>query len=620
MRIGIGLGIGGPGGPGPAAAAATAVPPTLALTLSPAAPVAGDLVTLTGLAGGTPAPTEFSALSVTIAGTAVGLAGSGLVRTFIARAGALEVTASVTTGEGTASASLSAQVAAGTVLASVAGFGSSTMEGDGASSAAAAALALIGGAVGAATVRNKGIGGTVLQNSADSSGAARSQNGRDRFAADLLGANLSDRLFILYGANDLRYTAAPATFNLAGFATDMREVLNGLLTGGYSRDRIAIGSPNWYPDTTYSVGSDGFTGSNRTIHEAYVAECAAIAAEYGLLYADVYAALRDGGGTALMSADGLHCNDAGHQVVARAFLAAVAANNRAVPGTGTATGGAAAMTLAWTAAAGATGYEVEYGVSGSYAYGNRQTVTGTTATVTALAAGSYMARLRAVFAGGTGPWAFWSGAVTVLAAGVTDTITGADSFVSDTAGTALSALSADTGAWVMHPSNTGDAVVATGGALRGPSTTSKFCIGLLDAEALTAAGVFVEMDFLIRSNNAQLTSYAVARCATASLTFLAAGYNGSAWRILKYVAGTATVLGSYSLTETAGTTPLMRLEVRPGEQRLYRNGTLLVTTTAADADLGTPGEGLGIRIASGSTAWSGTTGPQVTAVRVGRMA
>ena len=317
MQIALGLGLGLAFAPSDGAEAPA---PTLVLSLSPAAPAAGDLVTLTGSVSGDPAPTGFSTVTVSIGGAAVLLTGSGLSRRFLARGGALAVSASVSTAAGSASDSLSVDVAAGVTVASVVGFGSSSMAGSGATSTAWRALNLIATAMGATTIRNQGINGTVLQNSPDASGSPRANNGRDRFVAALLGGNRSDRACLLYGANDLRYTGAPDTFNLDGFRTDMAEVVSGLRAGGYAREEIVVGSPNWYPDATYSVGSAGFTGSNRMVHEAYVNACSEIAAEYGLAYADVYGKMRDLGGTALMSADGLHCNDAGHQVIAHALL------------------------------------------------------------------------------------------------------------------------------------------------------------------------------------------------------------------------------------------------------------------------------------------------------------
>jgi lysophospholipase L1-like esterase len=619
MRIGIGMGL------APAMVGGDLPPPvagpTLALVLTPASPAAGDLVTLQGLVSGTPLPTGFASLSVTIAGTAVTLAGTGLQRTFVARGGALSVSASVTTVEGTASTTLSASIPAGLSVASVAGFGSSTMEGDAATTTAARALNLAAAALGAGTIRNQGLGGTVLQNSPDASGAPRANNGRDRFVGALLGANQSGRLFILYGANDLRYTGAPATFNLAGFSNDLREVLNGLLTGGYARDQIVLASPNWYPDATYSVGSTGFTGSNRTIHEAHVNACSQIAAEYGVAYADVYGRMRDLGGPALMSADGLHANDAGHQVIAHAFLTAAVQNPRAavVPGAA-ASPVAESLSLDWAAVPGATGYEVEAGVAGSHAFALSATPATPGHVFTGLAPGSYLARVRAIFADGPGPWAFWTVPVAVAGVGVPGrVVTGDVVFAGQVAGTLLADVPAVSGVWARHVLSTGQAAItADGTALRGPGSTSQFIVATLDDEPLET-GVFVEMDFLIRSNSAQLTTYAVARASASSLTFLAAGYNGSAWRILKYVNGAVTVLGSYAQTEAIGSTPQMRFEVGPGEQRIYRNDVLVLTANEPDTGLGALGEGLGLRLGAGSTAWTSTNGGQLTGVRVGRL-
>ncbi len=199
------------------------------------------------------------------------------------------------------------------------------------------------------------------------------------------------------------------------------------------------------------------------------------------------------------------------------------------------------------------------------------------------------------------------------------TVTGSDGFAGQGAGTLIEALAADQGTWARHPLSTGQAAIDAGGAaLRGPGTTNQFCVATLDAEPL-GLGVFVELDVLVRTNNAQLTTYAVARASATTLTFLAAGYNGAAWRILKYVNGTPTVLGSAALVESVGATPTMRFEVEAGVQRLYRNEVLLVTTTEPDAGLGLTGEGLGLRIGAGTTAWTSANGAPLTAIRVGRI-
>jgi lysophospholipase L1-like esterase len=602
------------------------VAPTVTLSFAPASPKAGDMVIVTAAVTGNPLPTALDSIAVTLDGVSQALNSTGSVgltafqRRFFARAtGSISATATVSNSEGTASDTKGAVITAPLQVASVSGFGSSSMEGDAATTTAKQAINLAQVMHGAATLRNKGIAGTVLQNSPDAGGSARASNGRDRFAADLLGANQSERLIILYGANDLRYTGAPATFNLANFITDLREILNGLLTGGYSRDQIVLCSPNWYPDTTYDIGSAGFTGSNRTIHEQYVQACADIAAEYGVAYGDLYAKMRDLGQLLLMSADGLHCNDLGHEVIAHAFMTAAATNALAIPIVGGGSMSAPSeLSLDWAAASGATGYTVQIGGAGTYRFDAGALSTASLAAVFAgLPDGTYLARIRAEFGSASGPWTFWPAGIAITS-GVGRTVTGADDFTGDPGTTLLTALTADVGTWVKHPLSTGDAATINGGgALRGPSSTSKFHVAIIDDEPLGADGVYVELDYVIRSNSAQLTAYAVARCDASSLTFIAAGYNGSLWRILKYVAGAATVLGSYSLVETIGATPVIRLEVENGAQRLYRDDVLLVSTAEPDAGMGSLGEGLGLRIGAGTTSWTSTTGPQVTAIRVG---
>lgn len=176
-------------------------------------------------------------------------------------------------------------------------------------------------------VVNKGISGTVMQNRADSGGSPRANNGRSRYVADLLGTNARSHVFILYGLNDLRYTGAPGSMNYANFISDYAEVVRGLLAAGISD--ITLMSPCWIPNGGYASGSAGFTGSNRTIHEQYVAGIYNLAFVLGVKYAPVYEYMRDNGGASLVDTDLIHPTNAGHAIMATAALAA------AVPSTGT---------------------------------------------------------------------------------------------------------------------------------------------------------------------------------------------------------------------------------------------------------------------------------------------
>lgn len=169
---------------------------------------------------------------------------------------------------------------------------------------------------------NQGASGTVLQNSNNSGGTPFPNNGRDRYVADLTGVNKRDRVYILYGLNDLRYTAAPATMNLANYINDYQEIITGLLGAGYTVNDIYLGSPPYITTAGYSTGSAGFTGSNATIHQAYVDAVRQLAVTNNVYYSDVYQAMKNNGGDSLIDADQIHPNDAGMQVIYQSFLSA----------------------------------------------------------------------------------------------------------------------------------------------------------------------------------------------------------------------------------------------------------------------------------------------------------
>ncbi|MGO7089511.1 SGNH/GDSL hydrolase family protein [Rhizobium leguminosarum] len=207
-------------------------------------------------------------------------------------------------------------------VASLVGFGDSITAGQVASDAAHQWLNIVATALGAGTPLNQGIPGTVLQNSNDSGGSPRANNGRDRYVADLLGANQREMAIIAYGFNDARYTGAPTTFNLAQYAMDYREILTGLIAGGYAANRICVVSPYYITDTGLATGSAGFTGQSRAVFLQFVAAAAAVAKEFGTYYVDAYAAMLAAGGDSLISGDNIHPTDAGHAVIAAAVRAA----------------------------------------------------------------------------------------------------------------------------------------------------------------------------------------------------------------------------------------------------------------------------------------------------------
>lgn len=172
------------------------------------------------------------------------------------------------------------------------------------------------------TLVNKGISGTVLQNSPAMDGEPRPNNGWSRHKADLLGSDRADRIAILYGFNDARYVGAPETFNLEGFIRDYRDVVGNLVTSGYRPEAICLGSPPHIPDDGFAVGSEGFTGQTREGFEAHVEAVREIARQYGTYYAPINERMGAEGGDGLISEDRVHPNDAGHAKIARIFAEA----------------------------------------------------------------------------------------------------------------------------------------------------------------------------------------------------------------------------------------------------------------------------------------------------------
>jgi lysophospholipase L1-like esterase len=179
-----------------------------------------------------------------------------------------------------------------------------------------------------ASLSNRGLSGTVMQHSLMHTGAPRPGNGRDRYEADLLGPGRTDVVAVLYGFNDARYVAAPATFNHDGFVRDYRDVLGGLLAGGYAPDAIVIGSPPHIPDAGFAVGSEGFAGQSRPDFQRYVRTVEMLAREFDTYYAAVNETMGAEGADALVSDDHVHPNAKGQAKIAEAFAAAIPSRDR----------------------------------------------------------------------------------------------------------------------------------------------------------------------------------------------------------------------------------------------------------------------------------------------------
>jgi len=174
-----------------------------------------------------------------------------------------------------------------------------------------------------ATLTNAGSSGTVLQNSPDSSALPRANNGRDRYVTTLIDGGVKDAVVIAYGYNDARYVAAPSTFGLAQFINDYHEIIKGLIGNGYKPSQIVIVSPYYITDTGLNTGSTGFVGQDRDRFYSFVEAARFIAATYGCFFADTYAYMEAAGGAALIGADHIHPNSAGHAAIFEAVIRAV---------------------------------------------------------------------------------------------------------------------------------------------------------------------------------------------------------------------------------------------------------------------------------------------------------
>lgn len=199
--------------------------------------------------------------------------------------------------------------------------GDSIAYGVGASSGLLQWSYLVGQALGGSP-HNAGVSGALLQNSPDGTGSATANNMHDRYVADDHLTSPYELAVIAGGFNDARYTGAGGQITVANYQAQLRLMVIGHLGAGYAPDRMVVVSPYWISNAGLNAGSAGYTGQSRGNFEAFVTAAAAVAAEFGIYYVDMYAWMRDHGGTSLIGADNIHPNDAGHAAIAAGVLAA----------------------------------------------------------------------------------------------------------------------------------------------------------------------------------------------------------------------------------------------------------------------------------------------------------
>ncbi len=438
-------------------------------------------------------------------------------------------------------------------VASIVAIGDSIAAGLNATTAANRWLNIVATEMGA-TLLNQGIAGTVMQNSNDSTGSPRTNNGRDRYASAMLGANKKAFGIIAYGFNDARYIGAPATFNRANFEIDYRDTITGLREGGYGADELMLVGPYAITDVGLQTGSTGFAGQTRALFEEHVVTVRNLAREFGVFYCDPYAYMRAHGGDALIDpSDDIHPLNTGHAVIAVCALGATriplpvvpdvtapTITSSASPSVAENVGFSLTLTaneaVTWTKTGGADA--------------SLFTLTGNSLTMTAKdfeipedagTNNTYVVEVTATDAASHAT----SQTITVT---VTDAVEGGASFLVDsftgTNGTALTAHSPETGgAWSAQsgytPSPAND---IQNNRMRAGSSTGVY----RNAAAPPSADYYVEcvLDFLttITADNIGVTG----RAAAAANTFYFARWSQSAggFQLFKCVAGTNTQLGS----------------------------------------------------------------------------
>lgn len=204
----------------------------------------------------------------------------------------------------------------------VVAFGDSITEGGAASDAAHRWPNIVAKARGWSLV-NSGIGGTPLQNTIQNTiavrGSAAANNGRDTYESRV-SRHAPAWALMLYGLNDVRLN--DGALSAALFQNDLVEVVEGIVSAGLAPDRIVLGSPTYITVAAYGAHPPYDAGSAQKFREHRDA-VAAVAAERRTRFIDVYAWMADHGGDSLLSAGGVHPNDAGHRAIADAFLSVI---------------------------------------------------------------------------------------------------------------------------------------------------------------------------------------------------------------------------------------------------------------------------------------------------------
>jgi hypothetical protein len=265
---------------------------------------------------------------------------------------------------------------------------------------------------------------------------------------------------------------------------------------------------------------------------------------------------------------------------------------------------------------GASSYTVELSIKDSLVWSVTDTVTSLAKTFTGLRVASYVMRVRANFANGFTPWAFYT---TPVAAPNAKTLF-ADTFNGEAvAGTNLESHVPTNGgaAWALGAGGTGSAQVvgSPSQTVRQSALTTGVQAYSIGQQAI-GTGVFAEGVLDIKSNAAAYSAALLLRSdnVTNGLDAFCVIYNGTNMRLGKWVANAFTALATYAVVLPVGSQPVIRMECEAGAQRMYLDGALV--GSAADAFVG-GGDHMGIRMQNTGTAGGDQVGPQFNYVAFG---
>jgi lysophospholipase L1-like esterase len=150
------------------------------------------------------------------------------------------------------------------------------------------------------TFKNYGVGGSILTSYITDGMVAR-------YRRQIVENPYTDTVCILGGTNDSGSAVTAETFEYA-----YRDIITGLIISGYSQSRIILGT------VPYKLGD-----ADAALIATYNTVITNLCTEYGLKApADVYNQMKNNGGDALMD-DTVHPNDAGHDIIAGAFLTVI---------------------------------------------------------------------------------------------------------------------------------------------------------------------------------------------------------------------------------------------------------------------------------------------------------